>query len=77
MASRIDHFRQRDYVVITRRVSAARSHAGTNIVKSKIISIGNYQGIRIPKPILERIARSKDSPVNDTFATFSGLTACS
>jgi antitoxin MazE len=35
-------------------VVGARPRAGANIVKSKIISIGNSQGIRIPKPILER-----------------------
>jgi len=45
----VDQFRAREYDVIT---------LGANALKSKIITIGNSQGIRIPKPILERTGLS-------------------
>jgi antitoxin MazE len=49
IAGVVDQFQARNYDVVT---------FGDNALKSKIISIGNSQGIRIPKPILEQTGLS-------------------
>ncbi len=55
----LDSFLSRDYIVITFSCSQVSNSMGT-IVRTRIVKIGNSQGIRIPKLLLEQSGIHED-----------------